>query len=221
MTSDEHKQLWSTLARKYDQVVDLQLGLRTRAMLRDRIAKEDALGDVVEFGCGTGFFTVLLSSKSKTLLATDLSPARLELAREQINGSSVTFKVADCQKTSLPAQAFDTAYMALVIQFTDPDITLPEMHRILKPGGALIIVNLAPGVLEGFDRFRAQLRAFYYGLTRYRIKPPKGLMKHLMNQKQLRDRLAKFGFKVVTAETIRDPSRTSNIPVDYMKALKA
>jgi len=53
--ANAHSTFWSTVAHKYDQVVDLQIGANTRALVRDRVTKEGLLGCLVEFGCGTGF----------------------------------------------------------------------------------------------------------------------------------------------------------------------
>ena len=40
-------------------------------MVRERLAREARLGAVVEFGCGTGFFTEVLADKADTVLAPD------------------------------------------------------------------------------------------------------------------------------------------------------
>jgi len=138
------REFWSKVAQKYDRIVDLQIGPMTRSMVLERVAKEDRLGNLVEFGCGTGFYTEVLAGKADSVLATDLSPGMLALAQHRVKATNVTFQTEDCQKSSLSDGAFDTAFLSLVIHFTDPAKTLAEMHRILKPGGALIIANLDP-----------------------------------------------------------------------------
>jgi ubiquinone/menaquinone biosynthesis C-methylase UbiE len=218
---NEHREFWSKVAQKYDRVVDLQFGgPKTRLMVRDRVAKEGRLGKLAEFGCGTGFYTQVLAGKADSLVATDLSPGMLALANGQIKAANVTFQVEDCQKTSLPDGAFDTAFMSLVIHFTEPEKTLAEMRRILKPGGTLIIANVDPGALTGLDRVRCLIRILYRGITGYRVKPPKGFGKNMMTEKQLCDLLGKSRFEVVSTETIKDTSRFSNIPVEYIRAVK-
>ncbi len=189
-------------------------------MVRDRLAKEGRLGNLAEFGCGTGFYTQVLAGKSDRVLATDLSPGMLALATDQIKAPNVTFHAEDCQKTSLPDGAFDTAFISLVIHFTEPGKTLAEMHRILKPDGTLIIANLDPRALNGLDRFRCLTRTLYHGFTGYRVKPPKGFGKNVMTERQLCDLLGQSGFKVVSTEKIRDTSRASNIPVENIRAVK-
>jgi len=218
--TNEHREFWSAIAENYDAVVDLQLGVDTRVMVRERLAQESWLGAVVEFGCGTGFYTQALADKADTLLATDLAPVMLAVARKRTQAANVQFQEQDCQKTSLPDSAFDTVFMSLSIHFTDPVKTLAEMRRILKPGGTLIIANPHPGAMSAFNRFRWLVRGFYYGVTRHRVKPPKGFAKSLLRAGPLSDLLTKFNFKILSAETIRNASRGSNVPLEYIRAAK-
>lgn len=142
--ANEQREFWSKVAHNYDRVVDLQIGPMARSMVRERVAKEGRLGNLAEFGCGTGFYTQLLAGKADRVIATDLSPGMLALAKDHIKATHVTFQAEDCQKTSLPDGAFDTAFISLVLHFTEPDKTLTEMHRILKPGGTLVIATSTP-----------------------------------------------------------------------------
>jgi hypothetical protein len=48
---NDQKEFWSTLAQKYDRVVDLQIGPATRWMVRERVAKERRMGKLAEFDC--------------------------------------------------------------------------------------------------------------------------------------------------------------------------
>jgi ABC-2 type transport system ATP-binding protein len=214
-------EFWSNVAEKYDRVVDLSIGGKTRSMLRERVAREGHLGRVVEFGCGTGFYTDVLARKSDTLLATDISSGMLELAKRRVKAENVTFQVEDCQHTSLPNGMFDAAFISLVIHFTEPGRTVVEMHRILRSGGTLIIANLDPQALTGLSRLRSLIRILYQGIVGYRVKPPKGFGRNVMTEKQLSELLGRSGFRLESTETVRDPSRSSNIPVEYVRAVKA
>jgi ubiquinone/menaquinone biosynthesis C-methylase UbiE len=218
--SSQHSQFWSKIADRYDSVVDMQIGPDTRAMARERLEREEKLGHAVEFGCGTGFNTEVLAARSDRLVATDLAPGMLSIAKRNNKTSNVTFQQEDCQQTSFPDSVFDTAFLGLVLHFTDPPKALAEMHRILKPGGALIIYNPDPHPLRGWDRFRWLARGYFYGITRYRTKPPKDLLKQVLSEQQLCDLLANSGFNVLLTETIRNSSLSYNIPIEYIKAAK-
>jgi membrane protein DedA with SNARE-associated domain/ubiquinone/menaquinone biosynthesis C-methylase UbiE len=218
--TNEHRRFWSIVAQKYDAVVDLQIGVDTRAMVRERLRREDRLGTVAEFGCGTGFYTEVLADKAEIVLATDLAPGMLAVAKQRMKAANVQFQEQDCQRTSFSDSFFDTAFMSLLIHFTDPAKTLAEMRRILKPGGTLIIANGDPSALSTLDRFCWLVRGFYYGLTRHRTKPPKGITRNLISERRLCNLLVKFNFKILCAETIRDASRSSNMPIEYIKAAR-
>ena len=153
-------------------------------------------------------------------MATDLSLGMLDLARGRVRAVNVTFQPEDCQHTSFPDGSFDTVFLSLVIHLTQPREALKEMHRILRPSGTLIITNLDMGALQALDRLRCFARILYHGLVGYRTKPPKGLGKNIMTEKQLCNLLRESGFEVSGTETIRDPSRSSNIPIEYVKARK-
>jgi len=88
--ADEQRDFWSKVAHRYDEVVDLQIGSKTRSMVRNRLAKEVRLGNLAEFGCGTGFYTQVLSGLADSVLATDLAPGMLALAQEQIKAPNVS-----------------------------------------------------------------------------------------------------------------------------------
>ena len=217
----EQSEFWSKVADKYDGVVDLQIGGRTRSLVRERLTKEDRLGHVAEFGCGTGFYTHVLAERADTVIHTDISPGMLDVAKIRVHASNVRFQVEDCQKTSLPDDALDSAFISLVLHFTDPKKTFLEMHRMLKVGGMLIVANLDLHALRGLHRARSMVRILYHGLTGYRIKPPKNFAKNMLTEKKLRKLLNQCGFMVMDSETIRDTSRSSNIPVEYIRAVKA
>lgn len=135
--NDNQREFWSSVAQKYDRVADLQIGGRTRLLLRERLEKEQPLGNLVEFGCGTGFFTSVLARKAATVIATDLSPAMLALARERVCAENVTFQPQDCQRTSFSDGSFDTAFLGLVIHFTEPNRARRRERRIESSGLAV------------------------------------------------------------------------------------
>ena len=218
--SEQHSAFWSKVAGRYDSVVDHQIGSRTRAMVRDRLAGEQNLGNVVEFGCGTGFYTDVLAARSRTVIATDLAPGMLAIAQRTVKAPNVTFQNEDCQRTSFPDSVFDTVFMSLVVHFTNPRTTLGEMHRILGPDGLLIILNPDPHPLRPWDRFRWLLRGYFYGITRYRTKPPKGMLKGVISEQQLCNFLVESKFEISLTETIRNTSQRHNIPIEYIKAVK-
>src|SRR5260370_37675032 len=108
--ADQQSKYWSKVASKYDYVVDLQIGGKTRSLVRDRLAKEKRLGTLVEFGCGTGFYTAVLAEKADNVVATDISPGMFAAARGRSRGEDVKFKIQDCQQQWFPDAGFGQGF---------------------------------------------------------------------------------------------------------------
>lgn len=95
---------------------------------------------VLETAAGTGIVTRQLRNRlpaSAHLVATDLSPPMLEVARTKIRpGEQAEFQLADA--TALPFQngSFDSVVCQFgVMFFPEKDKTYCEVHRVLAPGG--------------------------------------------------------------------------------------
>jgi len=108
----------------------------------------------------------------------------------------------------------------LLPESSNPPLKLDDGTFSVMPGGTLIIANLDPHGLNRLDRVRCLIRTVYHVVTGYRIKPPKGLGKNMVTEQQLCDLLERSGFKVFSTETIRDTSHSSNVPIEYIRAVK-
>jgi SAM-dependent methyltransferase len=113
---------------------------------------------VLEIGCGTGnYIRALAEARSELVYAGfDLSESMLQEARG--GGSTVTFVRGDAAKEfPLPNQGFALAFAVDVIHHIE-DIPrfFTEAHRILAPGGHLVIVTDSEDTLK-----RRSLTAFF------------------------------------------------------------
>jgi 2-polyprenyl-3-methyl-5-hydroxy-6-metoxy-1,4-benzoquinol methylase len=68
-------------------------------------------GRALEIACGTGIWTEALASHADTVLAVDAAPEALEIARERVDATNVTFEVADIFDWA-PATRFDTIFFS-------------------------------------------------------------------------------------------------------------
>jgi ABC-2 type transport system ATP-binding protein len=219
--SNELIEFWTEAAPDYDRVVELQVGPGTRAKVRERVAQEQSLGDVVEFGCGSGFFTESLARNATSVLATDFSPGMLAHAEERCRASNVTFQIEDCQSSTLEDEVFDAAFLSLVLQFADHERTIAEMQRVLKPGGRLLIANLDVLALTLPHRMRCLFRVVHQGRRGYRVRPPRRFGRNVIGERELCKMLERSGFKVLGSETVTNSSRASYIPINYIRSQKA
>ena len=95
---------------------------------------------VLEVGCGMGNFAERLAREtSAEVVATDLSPRMVELARER----GLDAGVADVQELPFDDGEFACAVAnAMLYHVEDVDRALSELARVLEPGGKLVAVTI-------------------------------------------------------------------------------
>ena len=131
---------FDTIARTYDRLNRLMtLGL-------DRCWRKRALrgiqGNVLDVACGTGDMAVSLVERGCTVTGVDISEEMLAIARQK--APMVTSMIADAEHLPFPDASFDAVTCAFGVRnFVHLEQGLNEMLRVLKPGGQLVILELA------------------------------------------------------------------------------
>lgn len=103
----------------------------------------DVEGRVLDVACGTGPNFRYLPSTIE-LVGTDISPAMLANAKDQLDGLAVNgmLQEMDAQDLEFPDDSFDTVISSLsTCTFPDPIAALQEMERVCKPKGSIRLVE--------------------------------------------------------------------------------
>ena len=97
-------------------------------------------GRLLEIGCGDGDFLVTAQAAGWRVTGVDYSAAACEKARQRLKNGEVF--CGELQSTRLEAEQFDLCVISDVIEHVrSPMDFLREIHRLLKPGGALFIAT--------------------------------------------------------------------------------
>ena len=198
MTADMKEGYWSKWAKSYDSDGEFVVGKDIRQAIERRLLEERDLGKVIEFGCGTGFFTKVIAMNAKHVLATDLSDEMLDIAKSRFaQVQNVAIEKHDCGKTSFPTERFDSVFMANLIHVIhNPSQCLRESYRILREGGFVIIVDFTSHGMQLYDRIKLAIRY----LRKWGV--PTGHMRKNMSPRDLASLVESAGFRVVSVQLL-------------------
>jgi ubiquinone/menaquinone biosynthesis C-methylase UbiE len=122
-------------------------------------------GEALDYGCGWGDLTAALAPQFRAIRGVDVSPERVAFAREE--WAPIPFDVCQPDGLACADASFDVVFSIVVLHFTpDPVRYLQTCHRILRPGGTLVVMVQNPESmwmlgrrLRGHTPHELQLRA--------------------------------------------------------------
>ncbi|ODA42104.1 hypothetical protein DSBG_1158 [Desulfosporosinus sp. BG] len=100
--------------------------------------------EVLDIGTGPGFFAIILASLGHKVTAIDCTEEMLAHARRNAEREGVApdFRKMDCQKLDLESNSFDLILCRnLTWILKEPEVAYLEWHRVLKPGGRLLVFD--------------------------------------------------------------------------------
>jgi len=160
MNNEMTEKYWSRFPDTYDQKQEYVVGRELLDEIVGDLQHLGDLGDVLEFGCGTGYFTATIAGQSKSLLATDLSDILLEAAKIRLrNLPKVTVQKQNCMNTSLASESFDSVFMANLIHVVEnPGKVLQECHRVIRRSGRIVIVTFTSYGMSLWEKIKMGVR---------------------------------------------------------------
>lgn len=151
MTGAEHaeraelvrtRRLWDRYSAGYDRRI-----ARTERLLFPggrEWACAQAAGDVLEVAVGTGRNLPYYGPGVGTLTGVDLSPGMLTVARDRARelGLDADLRTGNAEALEFGDAAFDTVVCTISLcNIPDHRAAISEMHRVLRPGGRLVLID--------------------------------------------------------------------------------
>ena len=148
--------VFRSVASRYDLMNDV-MSLGTHRLVKQFTVQLSALRPgqrVLDLAGGTGDFSLKFSpivGKEGEVVLADINDAMLRVGRDRIidQGMSDNIRVAQVNAECLPfaGNSFDCVCIAYGLRnVTDKDAALRSMHRILKPGGRVLVLEFSKPV---------------------------------------------------------------------------
>jgi SAM-dependent methyltransferase len=115
----------------------------SRRLYRELITRACAGRHVLEYGCGPGSYAFELARRGAHVIGVDISPVAIELAAKSAaaNKLDIRFSVMNAESLDFPDAAFDIVCGSGILHHLDLNRALPEVRRVLKPGGRAVFVE--------------------------------------------------------------------------------
>ena len=108
-----------------------------------RILPDVAGLDLLDLGCGTGYWCAWFERLGARTVGLDLSEEQLATARELQAEHGIEFPLvhASAEAPPLPDASFDVVFSEYgAAIWCDPRVWIPQAYRLLRPGGRLIFL---------------------------------------------------------------------------------
>jgi len=174
--SDDYQRRNASQLNRWDQ-----LGWGSYDVPEDDLGVLGDVRDVValEFGCGGCQFGIKVAARGARVTGLDFSRAQLLTGLEHMAETGTRFPVvqANGERIPLRGESFDLVFCDHgVMGFADPFLTVPEVWRVLRPGG-LFAFNMPTPILwmawgDGDEPATDVLRSSYFDLRRADSEEP-------------------------------------------------
>ena len=146
------EKLFDKIAPDYDKLnhilsLNIDKGWRKKAV-REIVDSDEPLA-ILDVACGTGDFTIEIAKKAANgsrITGIDLSEGMMKVGREKIEaaGLQATLEAGDCEALTYADNTFHRISVGFGVRnFEHLELGLSQMHRVLKPGGKLVILELS------------------------------------------------------------------------------
>jgi SAM-dependent methyltransferase len=177
--------------------------------------------DILELGCGAARWSIELARRGARPVGLDNSGRQLEHARRLMAEAEVDFPLvhASAEEIPLPDESFDIVFSDHGgLSWADPDVVVPEVARVLRPGGVLAFNVSSPLLIvcwnSDTDGVDLNLHHSYFGFRRV-VEEDRAATYRLADGEWIR-LLRANGFEIEALFELRPAERATTTYTDYV-----
>jgi len=118
-----------------------RLRAERRAELLVREGRIEKGTDLLELGCGTGVFSLMLAETGANITAVDISSDLLEKAKQKSSFGNIRFELADAEDLPFDKDSFDVIAGCTVLHHLELEPVLRQIKRVLRPNGKIVFAE--------------------------------------------------------------------------------
>jgi ubiquinone/menaquinone biosynthesis C-methylase UbiE len=146
---NKERRFWDRFANYYDSFIN-KVFRKSYSFILQTIESDLNLNhDVLEIGTGTGIISFKICSKVFSIVATDISPEMVRVAKQKLLKTkikNIDFQVQDSYNMTLKDKSFDIVIASNLLHLLyDPEKPINEVKRIMKDNGTFIAPTLCAG----------------------------------------------------------------------------
>jgi SAM-dependent methyltransferase len=115
---------------------------------------------VVDLGCGTGLSTAVWAARAERVVGVEPAPGMLAVARRRPPAANVAFRAGPGHATGLPPGGADVVTAVQAFHYMEPEATLAEAARLLRPGGVFAAADYYGPVTSDWELEAADERLY-------------------------------------------------------------
>ncbi|HEX7053062.1 MAG TPA: class I SAM-dependent methyltransferase [Burkholderiales bacterium] len=144
MSSPELVDYYRRRAAEYEEIYAWAERQADLDVLREAIPAALAGREVLEVACGTGYWTERISRTAKRIVATDLAPEPMAIARAKTCRCPVQWRIADAYALDASLGSFDGAFAGFWWSHVPRPrraLFLQSLHARLRPGARVVMFD--------------------------------------------------------------------------------
>lgn len=136
------RKFWDEFAINYDSFIENTASETYKEIISNLNSDLNVTQNVLDIGTGTGIIPFLIHSKVASIIATDISPRMIQIAKQKqldLDVKNIDFQIQDLYNLIFPDKSFDVVIASNLLHLLyEPEKIISEAKRVMKDSGIFI-----------------------------------------------------------------------------------